>query len=278
MAAMGKFGLDYHRYRVPSEQAFTLSSLKSDDDQGLDQNDAKKRLKKHLDDLQEFQERLYAENKQSLLLVLQAMDTGGKDSTIRRIANDLNPQGCQVTSFKKPTEEELAHDFLWRVHDHAPAKGYIGIFNRSHYEDVLIVRVHNLAPRAMIEKRYQHINDFERVLHDHGTRIIKIMLYISKDYQLSRLRRRLERADKHWKFNPADLKEREKWDEYMEAYEIMLNRCSTDHAPWYVIPAEKRWFRDVVISQILVDEFKQMDPQYPPPDFDPKEYPPQALI
>jgi PPK2 family polyphosphate:nucleotide phosphotransferase len=274
---MGKLRLDHHRYRVPCGQAFTLSSIRSHDAQGLDQGDAKKRLKTNLDELQDFQERLYAENEQSLLLVLQAMDTGGKDSTIRRIANDLNPQGCQVSSFKKPSDEELAHDFLWRVHDHAPAKGQIGIFNRSHYEDVLVVRVHELAPPALIEKRYQHINDFERLLHDHGTRIIKIMLYISKEYQLSRLRRRLERADKHWKFNPADLEEREKWDAYMEAYEIMLNRCSTEHAPWYVIPAETRWFRDVVISEILVDEFKRMNPQYPAPDFDPKDYPPQAL-
>ncbi len=275
---MGKAKFDYRRYRVPDSGAFNLASIPCDDNQGLDEDYARKRLKKNLDDLQEFQERLYAEGKQSLLLVLQAMDTGGKDSTIRKIANDLNPQGCQVTGFKAPSHEELAHDFLWRVHDHAPPAGHIGIFNRSHYEDVLIVRVHQLATAALIEKRYRHINDFERMLHDHGTRIIKIMLHISQDYQLSRLRRRLERADKHWKFNPSDLKERKRWDEYMHAYEAMLNRCSTEYAPWYVIPAEKRWFRDVVISEILIDAFADMDPKYPPPGFDIKDYPPDSLV
>lgn len=275
---MGKAKFDYDRYRVPATGAFRLASIKSDDDQRVNEDDARKRLQKNLDDLQEFQERLYAEGKQSLLLVLQAMDTGGKDSTIRKIANDLNPQGCQVTGFKVPSDEELSHDFLWRVHDHAPPAGHIGIFNRSHYEDVLIVRVHELAPAALIEKRYRHINEFERMLHDHGTRIIKIMLHISKDYQLSRLRRRLERPDKHWKFNPSDLKERDRWDEYMAAYEVMLNRCSTKYAPWYVIPAEKRWFRNVVISEILIDAFEEMDPQYPDPAFDVKDYPPESLV
>lgn len=275
---MGKAKFDYHRYRVPEAGAFALTSIRSDDDQGLNEEYARKRLKKNLDDLQGFQERLYAENKQSLLLVLQAMDTGGKDSTIRTIANDLNPQGCDVTGFKVPSDEELSHDFLWRVHDHAPPAGHIGIFNRSHYEDVLVVRVHKLAPAPLIEKRYRHINDFEGMLHDHGTRIVKIMLHISKDYQLSRLRRRLKRPDKHWKFNPGDLKERTRWDVYMDAYETMLNRCSTAHAPWYVIPAEKRWFRNLVVSEILIDTFSEMDPQYPPPGFDIKDYPPDALV
>ncbi len=275
---MGKAKFDYHRYRVPETGAFSLASIPSDDDQGLDEDYARKRLQKNLVDLQEFQERLYAEGRQSLLLVLQAMDTGGKDSTIRKIANDLNPQGCQVTGFKAPSHEELSHDFLWRVHDHAPPVGHIGIFNRSHYEDVLIVRVHELAPAALIEKRYRHINDFEQMLHDHGTQIIKIMLHISKDYQLSRLRRRLERPDKHWKFNPSDLKERDRWDKYMDAYELMLNHCSTEHAPWYVIPAEKRWFRDVVVSEILVDAFADMNPQYPPPEFDIEDFPPDSLV
>jgi PPK2 family polyphosphate:nucleotide phosphotransferase len=275
---MGQAKFDYHRYRVPETGAISLASIRSDDDQGLEEDYARKRLQKNLDDLQEFQERLYAEGRKSVLLVLQAMDTGGKDSTIRKIANDLNPQGCQVTGFKAPSHEELSHDFLWRVHDHAPPAGHIGIFNRSHYEDVLIVRVHELAPTALIEKRYRHINDFEQMLHDHGTRIIKIMLHISKDYQLSRLRRRLERSDKHWKFNPGDLKERDRWDEYMDAYEVMLNQCSTEHAPWYVIPAEKRWFRNVVISEILIDAFAEMDPQYPLPDFDIKDYSPDSLV
>ncbi len=274
---MGKSIVDYDRYRVSSKKAFALSSIRADDDQGLDKGSARKRLKKNLDDLQGFQEKLYAENKQSLLLVLQAMDTAGKDSTIRRIANDLNPQGCQVTSFKVPSDEELSHDFLWRVHDHVPPTGQIGIFNRSHYEDVLVVRVHELAPLKLIEKRYRHINDFERLLYDHGTRIIKVMLHISNDYQLSRLRRRLERPDKQWKFNPNDLEERKLWPKYMDAYEIMLNRCSTEYAPWFVIPAEKRWFRDLLVSDLLVDVFKQMNPQYPKSAFDINDFAPAAL-
>ncbi len=274
---MGKPRLDYARYRVPPGANFDLSAVPTQDDQGLDKNDARKQWRANLEALQEYQERLYAEGGQSLLLVLQAMDTGGKDSTIRKIANDLNPQGCLVTGFKAPSAEELSHDFLWRVHDHAPPAGYIDIYNRSHYEDVLIVRVHRWAPLELIEKRYQHINDFERLLADHQTRIVKVMLHISKGYQLKRLRRRLERPDKHWKFNPGDLKEREKWADYMEAYELMLNRCSTAHAPWYVVPAETRWFRDLVVSQILVDVFAEMNPQYPKPDFDPRDYPPESL-
>ncbi len=275
---MGQAKFDYRCYRVPATGAFSLASIYPGDDQGVDEDYARKRLEKNLDDLQDFQERLYAEGKQSLLLVLQAMDTGGKDSTIRKIANDLNPQGCQVTGFKAPSHEELSHDFLWRVHDHAPPAGHIGIFNRSHYEDVLIVRVHELVSTALIEKRYRHINNFEQMLHDHGTRVIKIMLHISKDYQLSRLRRRLERSDKHWKFNPSDLQERSRWDKYMDAYELMLNQCATKHAPWYVIPAEKRWFRNVVISEILIDALEEMNPQYPPPKFDINEYPPDSLV
>jgi len=274
---VGKFKFDYSRYCVPADGNFDLSAASTNDDQGLDKNDARNQWRKNLDALQDYQERLYAEGKQSILLVLQAMDTGGKDSTIRKIANDLNPQGCLVTGFKAPSAEELSHDVLWRVHDHAPPAGHIGIFNRSHYEDVLIVRVHQWAPSGLIERRYQHINDFERLLSDHGTRIVKVMLHISKDYQLERLRRRLERPDKHWKFNPGDLKERERWTDYMQAYEFMLNRCSTAYAPWYVVPAETRWFRDLVVSQILVDLFREMDPRYPEPAFDPGDYPPASL-
>ncbi len=206
------------------------------------------------------------------------MDTGGKDSTLRKVAGDLNPQGCTVTGFKAPTAEELSHDFLWRVHHHAPGAGHIGIFNRSHYEDVLVVRVHGLAPMPLIESRYGHINDFERTLVDRGTRILKFMLHISKEYQLERLRRRLSHPDKHWKFNPDDLKERQRWHDYMEAYEIMLSRCSTDDAPWYVIPAETRWFRNLVVSQIVLDAFKQMAPEFPKADFDIEDYPPESLV
>ena len=278
---MAKLSFDYTKYRVPTDGTFSLSSLDPADTQGLDEKKHKKEAKALLGENQErlndLQERLYAESKQSVLLVLQAMDTAGKDSTIRKVVGDVNPQGCLVTSFKAPSHEERTHDFLWRIHQHAPPKGYIGIFNRSHYEDVLIVRVHGWASPELIEKRYDHINAFEKMLADHGTRIIKVMLYISKDYQLERLRRRLRRPDKHWKFNPGDLKERKRWDDYMEAYEIVLRRCSTSYAPWYVVPAEERWFRDLVISQLLVDTLEAMDPQFPEPSFNPADYPPESL-
>lgn len=268
---------DCERYRVPVGGSFRLSTIDTDDDQDLHRDEARKRLSLNQKQMQEYQQRLYAEGRQSLLLVLQAMDTGGKDSTIRKVAGVLNPQGCHVTGFKAPTDEELAHDFLWRVHDHVPPRGQIGIFNRSHYEDVLVVRVHKLVSPDLIERRYGHINDFERLLFDHGVRIVKIMLHISKAYQLKRLRRRLERPDKHWKFNPGDLEERKLWDEYMESFEIALNRCSTDHAPWYVVPAERRWFRDMLVSEILVKALTDMDPRYPKPGFDLTRYTPQSI-
>ncbi len=278
---MGKLEFDYTKYRVPTDGAFSLADFSTDDTQGLDEerdeDDAKDLLDDNQKRLDDLQERLFAEGEQSLLLVLQAMDTAGKDSTIRKVMGDVNPQGCQVTSFKAPSKEELAHDFLWRIHDHAPPKGMIGIFNRSHYEDVLIVRVHGWASPEVIEQRYGHIKAFEKLLADHGTRIIKVMLNVSKDYQRERLRRRLQRPDKHWKFNPGDLKERALWDDYMAAYEIALQRCSTDYAPWYVIPAENRWFRDLIISQLLVDTLEAMNPQFPEPDFDPADYPPESI-
>lgn len=270
--------VDYETYRVKPDQEVVLARLATHDDQGIDKDRGKKHFKKNIRKLKGYQERLFAEHKQSLLIVLQAMDTGGKDSTLRKLAGDLNPQGCTVSGFKAPSYEELSHDFLWRVHDRVPRAGHIGIFNRSHYEDVLVVRVHGLAPESLIDSRYGHINDFEQLLSDHGTRIVKFMLHISKDYQLERLRRRLRHPDKHWKFNPDDLKERDHWDEYMQAYEIMLSRCSTDFAPWYVIPAETRWFRNLVVSQVVLDTFKEMAPEFPRADFDIEDYPPESLV
>lgn len=269
---------DYNKYKVTQGPDFVLSSIESDDDQGVSKDDARSCLKDNREQLALLQERLYAEGKQSLLLVLQAMDTGGKDSTIEQVTKGINPQGCMVSSFKKPTPEELAHDFLWRVHEKVPGKGKIGIFNRSHYEDVLIVRVHGWASPETLDARYDHINAFEKLLADNGTRVVKVMLKISKDYQLSRLRRRLNRPDKLWKFNPGDLEERKLWTSYMEAYEIALQRCSTDHAPWYVVPAEDRSFRNAVITQILVDTLEDMNPQFPQPDFNPADYPPESLV
>ncbi len=269
--------LDCTRYRVAPGETLSLATLPTDDTQGLGRDDAESIYKDNLKRLDDYQERLYAESRQSLLLVLQAMDTAGKDSTIRKVTANFNPQGCLVTSFKKPTPRELDHDFLWRVHAHAPQRGHIGIFNRSHYEDVLIVRVHSLVPPDAVEWRYDRINEFERLLADAGTRIVKVMLHVSKAYQRGRLQKRLENPDKHWKFNPADLAERKRWDEYMTAYEVALSRCSTPHAPWYVVPAEKRWFRDAVVTSLLVDAFADMDPRFPPPEFDPADFPPDAI-
>ena len=269
--------IDCNRYKVKPGSRVVLEDMSTNDTQDLDRDSAKKIYRRNLKSLDRMQERLYAESKQSLLLVLQAMDTAGKDSTIRKVAGDLNPQGCRVTGFKAPTAEELSHDFLWRVHDHAPPRGHIGIFNRSHYEDVLVVRVKGLAPADVVEGRYDRINEFERLLADAGTRIIKVMLHITKDYQLSRLKKRLEDPEKHWKFNPDDLKERARWDDYMDAYQIALERCSTDHAPWYVVPAEKRWFRNALVTQLLVDAIEDMNPRYPDPGYDPAAYTPDSI-
>ncbi len=269
---------DYTRYRVTPGKKFKLASIDPSETQGLKENKAvDKREKNNRDRMAGLQERLFAEGKQSLLIVLQAMDTGGKDSTIREVFKGVNPQGCRVNSFKVPTPIELAHDFLWRVHDVVPKKGMMGIFNRSHYEDVLVVRVHGWASPETITRRYEHINHFEALLADSGTRTLKIMLHISKDYQLERLRRRLEIPEGHWKFNPGDLKERALWDDYMNCYEIALNKCSTVAAPWYVIPGENQWFRNLVITELIADTLEEMDPQFPPPAFDPAEFLPETL-
>lgn len=211
-----------------------------------------------------LQERLYAEGQQSLLVVLQAMDAGGKDSAIRKVFDSVNPQGVRVTSFKAPTAEELAHDFLWRVHQHVPPKGYIGIFNRSHYEDVLIVRVNNLVPQAVWEKRYEQINQFEGLLADNGTRILKFFLHISKAEQKERFQERLDNPEKHWKFSKGDLPVRERWDDYMRAYEVALTRCNTDYAPWHIVPANRKWYRNLVVTRAITEALEDMNPQFPP--------------
>ncbi|MFT5516409.1 MAG: PPK2 family polyphosphate:nucleotide phosphotransferase [Rhodothermales bacterium] len=267
-------------HRVEPQSSFKLAELNPAGTNGL--HLSKKESKALLSDLRgrmaDLQERLYAESNQALLVVLQAMDTGGKDSTIRAVTEGVNPQGVWVRSFKAPSKRELARDYLWRVHREVPPKGQIGIFNRSHYEDVLIVRVHGWASPAAIDARYDQINQFEQLLHGTGTRVLKIMLNISKDYQLERLRRRLGRPDKHWKFNPGDLQERALWQAYMEAYEVAIGRCSTKTAPWYVIPAETRWYRNLAIAQLIVNTLESMDPQFPAPTFDPAEFAPESLI
>jgi PPK2 family polyphosphate:nucleotide phosphotransferase len=215
-----------------------------------------------------LQERLWAEDKRSLLVVLQAMDAGGKDGTIKKVFRGINPQGCRVTSFKAPSEEERDHDYLWRVHKSTPARGEIGIFNRSHYEDVLIVRVHDLVPKAVWSKRYDGINAFESELTNEGTTVVKLFLHISKDEQAERFRKRLGDPNKNWKFRAADLTERKHWDAYQEAYEDAVTKTSTAEAPWYVIPADHKWFRDWAVLSVLVATLRDMDPQFPPPEED----------
>ena len=230
----------------------------------------KKSANKETDRLQarmcELQEMLHAQGTQSLLIVLQAMDTGGKDGTIKKVFEEINPVGVHVTSFKAPTTHELAHDFLWRVHQHTPSKGVIGIFNRSHYEDVLVVRVNQLVPPEVWKGRYEHINHFERLLVDNGTRILKFYLHISKEEQKARLQARLDNPQKQWKFSLGDLPVRERWDDYMEAYEAGLTRCNTEYAPWHIVPANYKWYRDLVVTRAIVDAMEDMRLSYPPPE------------
>lgn len=250
--------------QIPPDEKIRLKDFDPDDTGKYDKDEAKSETEKNIARLAELQEVMYAEGKHALLIILQAMDAAGKDSTIRQVMSGVNPQGCRVTSFKAPTPEELAHDFLWRVHAHAPPRGYIGIFNRSHYEDVLIVRVHKLVPEKVWRERYEHINHFEKLLADNGATIVKFFLHISKEEQKERLEKRRDDKSKNWKFNPGDLKERDKWDEYMEAYEDAINKCNTARAPWHIVPANKKWYRNLVISARLVEALESLDMKYPP--------------
>ena len=220
--------------------------------------------------LQELQERLYADNRHGLLVVLQGMDTSGKDGTIKKVMAGVNPVGTRVVSFKVPSELELDHDFLWRVHKEVPRRGEIAIWNRSHYEDVLVVRVKNLVPEEVWKARYERINEFEKMITEGGTVIVKLFLHIGKDEQKERLQERLDDPTKHWKFNPGDLEERKRWDDYVAAYEAALSRCSTKDAPWYVVPADRKWYRNVVVAEILAHRLEKLDPRFPEPKFDPK--------
>jgi PPK2 family polyphosphate:nucleotide phosphotransferase len=214
-----------------------------------------------------LQDRLWAERTRALLIVLQGIDTSGKDGTVRGVFNECGPLGVNVTSFGRPSEEELAHDYLWRVHMATPKRGVIGVFNRSHYEDVLVVKVRNLAPANVVEERYEQINAFERHLSENGVTVLKFMLHISKEEQAERLQQRLDQPEKNWKFNAGDLEDRALWDEYEKAYETALSRCSTEHAPWRVIPADKKWRRNAIIASIVRGTMDDMDPQYPKPDW-----------
>jgi len=230
-----------------------------------DRNEAVEDVEADRQKLIDLQERLYAERQRSLLIVLQGMDTSGKDGAIAHVMSGVNPQGVQVTAFGPPSPEELAHDYLWRVHQAAPSRGRLGIFNRSHYEDVLVVRVHQLVPEKVWRARYQQINDFERQLGESGTTILKFFLHISKDEQKKRLQDRLDDATKNWKFNIGDLAERKLWNDYQEAYEDALGKCSTDDAPWYIVPANRKWYRNYLIMRAIVETLEKMNPQYPPP-------------
>ncbi len=218
--------------------------------------------------LADLQARLWAESDRSLLVVLQAMDAGGKDGVIKHVFGGVNPQGTKVTGFKVPTEEEQGHDFLWRVHKAVPGRGEIGIFNRSHYEDVLVVRVHELVPETVWRKRYEHINHFESNLVDRGTAVVKLYLHISKAEQAERFGERLEDPSKRWKFRAGDLDDRAKWAEFMAAYEEAVNRTTTEAAPWYVIPADRNWYRDWAVTHVLIDALEAMDPKFPEPEED----------
>lgn len=216
--------------------------------------------------LSDLQTRLWAESQQKLLIVFQAIDTGGKDGAIRNTFTGVNPQGVRIHGFGVPTDEELAHDYLWRVHHHTPGNGLVTVFNRSHYEDVLAVRVRNLVPEERWENRYRHINEFERMLADEGTTIVKLFLHISKDEQRDRLQKRLDRPDKSWKFRSRDLDDRALWDDYTTAFEAMLSKTSTAYAPWYVIPANRKWYRNLVVSRVVIETLEEMDPRYPDPE------------
>jgi PPK2 family polyphosphate:nucleotide phosphotransferase len=227
--------------------------------------DVKKQLQRNRNRLRELQRVLWAEGKHALLIVLQAMDAGGKDGTIRHVFRGVNPQGCRVTGFKVPTAEELAHDYLWRIHKQVPRRGYIGIFNRSHYEDVLVVRVHSLVPDEVWRQRYEQISHFEKLLADTGTTILKFFLHISKDEQKERFEARLRDPAKNWKFSMGDVEERAYWDDYMRAFEDALSKCSTPWAPWYIIPANRKWYRNLAVSRIIIETLEGLDLHYPPP-------------
>lgn len=243
-----------------------LHGLDPGDTHGLDRDQAEKATENQLERLVDLQDRLWAEGKRAVLVVLQGIDTAGKDGVIRKVMTAFNPQGCPVTSFKVPSPEELAHDYLWRVHQHVPKKGEIGIFNRSHYEEVLVVRVHGLVPKRDWSKRYDQINAFEQMLIETGTTIVKFFLSIDRDEQRERFQARYDDPTKRWKFSMGDLEERKLWDDYQAAFEDALTRTSTDWAPWYVIPANHKWFRDLAVATILADTIEGLKPAYPKPE------------
>ncbi len=254
------------KYRVEPGRGVSLGDWDTHDNGDWERQEAEERTSVLNARLEGLQELLYAEHRHKVLIVIQATDTGGKDGTIRHVFDKVNPQGVHVASFKKPTHTEIAHDYLWRVHAKTPGAGEITIFNRSHYEDVLVVRVHGLVDPLTWGRRYEHINDFERMLVEEGTTVLKFFLHISKDEQRERLQDRIDEPDKNWKFDLGDLGERELWSEYQAAFTTMLERTSTKQAPWHVIPADRKWFRNLLISEIVVDTLEGLDMSWPDPE------------
>lgn len=257
------------KYQIKAGDHITLSKFDPDDTGNFkkttrDKEKAKALTKDYIEKMEQLQERLYASGKRSLLMILQGMDTSGKDGTIKSVMSGINPQGCQVVTFKTPSEQELKHDFLWRVHYNAPAKGQIGIFNRSHYEDVLITRVHGEISNKVAKQRFDQINEFEEMLSENGTAIVKFFLHISKDEQKKRLEERIHNPEKYWKFNVGDIEERKFWQDYMEAFEDMISATSTERSPWFVIPANRNWYRNLLVAQIVVNALENMKLKMPP--------------
>jgi PPK2 family polyphosphate:nucleotide phosphotransferase len=259
--------MDLNSFRVAPSQKFELSNWDPNDTGDIaDKIEARQLLKIERKRIVALQERLFAEARQSLLVILQATDTGGKDGTIKHVLKGVNQQGCRVRAFKVPNSVELAHDFLWRYHQHTPRDGYMMVFNRSHYEDVIVVRVKNLVEEEVWSKRYDQINDFERMIAGNNTRILKFYLHISKDEQKKRLQARLDDPEKHWKFSTGDLAERAHWDDYQVAFHGAIAKCSTDYAPWYVVPANNKWYRNLVVARVIANTLEEMNPQSPPPE------------
>ena len=251
-------------YRVEPGKSVDLSKHDPRDTGSFDDKDkAKAQTIKDAEAIDALQNILYAEGKRALLVVIQGIDCAGKDGTVRAVFNTCGPIGVVITSYKAPTPEELAHDYLWRIHKACPPRGMIGIFNRSHYEDVLVAKVKNFASPADIEKRYRHINEFEKLLSENGTKVLKFMLHLSKEEQAVRLRERVDDPTKRWKFNPGDLSDRELWDQYIKAYELALEKCSTAHAPWHIIPADRNWLRNAIIARITRETLEEMNPKFP---------------
>lgn len=266
--------MNTEKYLVKEKKKLDLYEVPTSYNGKLEKKEVKEVLiPKNIEKMREYHERLYAENKQALLIVLQAMDAAGKDSLIKNIMTGVNPQGTKVVSFKKPSENELDHDYLWRVAKNLPPRGEIGIFNRSHYEDVLVSRVHklvldqpfpkNLVTKDIWENRFEEINNFEEYLSNNGIKIVKFFLHVSKDEQKERLMERIDRPEKNWKFASSDITEREYFDDYMKAYADMLINTSTKRAPWYIVPADRKWFSRYLVSEVIVEKLKEMDPQFP---------------